>query len=300
MSKTTVIGHKNADTDSVISAIVFSRFLKESVPAVVGDINKETEFILSHFEESVPDSIEEVEGDVFLVDHNEIAQSAKGVSEENIVGVIDHHQLSGLRTPRAIFFRVEPLGSTATLLYKMIKEREGSVDKKDAGLLLCAIVSDTLNLTSVTTTEEDKEILKELSSISGVDADEMAQEMFKAKSDFSGKTLSSVITGDMKEFDFNGKRVGIAVCEVASDVYFKDKEEKIMETVAEIKKEEGYDAFFFGVVDIFKKETRLYLVEEEEKRAAKEAFETEGDKYIVLPDVVSRKSQIAPPLSKVF
>lgn len=296
MSKITVIGHKNADTDSVVSAVVYSRFIEGGVPAVSGEVNKETEFVFSYFKEQLPLSVEKVEGDVFLVDHNEIAQSVEGVTKENIVGVIDHHQLSGLETSKPVFFRIEPLGSTATLIYKMIRDFE----RKEAGLLLSAIVSDTLNLTSITTTDEDREAVKDLALISGVDVDELAEKMFAAKSDFSGKTLEEVVKGDMKEFSFSGKRVGIAVSEVTSDIYFQEKEDEILKSLKKIKEEESYDAFFFGVVDILKKETRLYLIGEEERRAAKDAFGLDGDNYIILPDVVSRKSQIAPPLSNVF
>ncbi len=299
MSKITVIGHKKADTDSVVSAVVFSRFLsregKDASPAVAGKINSETEFVFSRFKEEVPPSLENVEGEAFLVDYNELAQ---GVAE-NVIGVIDHHPLAGMKTEKAIFFRVEPLGSTATLIYKMINEKEDKLDKGDACLLLSAIISDTLNLTSATTTKDDKEALKELADISGEDVEELSREMFEAKSDFSGMTLKEVVKADMKEFEFSGKRVGIAVCETTSTSFFEGK--NIIEVVQDIKKEEGYDAFFFGIADIIKQEMYLYPAEEEDARIAQKAFEAEDrGEFMLLPGVTSRKSQIVPPLSKVF
>ncbi len=301
MKEIVIIGHKSPDTDSVVSALVASRYLVEdSIPGVLGKINNETKFVLSYFRENEPIEVKNlVEKKVFLVDQNEIPQNINGITEDNIIGVLDHHRLSGTKTERPIFFRIEPIGSTCTLVYKVMKETAKEINKTDAGLLLCGVVSDTLCLTSSTTTEEDRNILKELSIISGIDPINISEKMFEAKSDFSGRSLKEIIVGDMKEFDFFGRKVAIGVCETTSSTYFSGKEEEILQVLKEIKKEKEYDAYFFGVVNIYKKETHLYFPEEDEKRIAESAFPL-MEKSGFLPGVTSRKKELVPPLSKYY
>ncbi len=306
MTKLYVVGHKSPDTDSVVSAIVFSRFLNRGgfdySPAIAGELNKETELVLSLFNEETPQKAEACGGDkFFLVDHNEILQSVSDLKEENISGVIDHHRLSGIKTEKPTYFRVEPLGSTSTLIFKLIKEKGESVSKEDAPLILCGIISDTFNLTSGTTTDEDKKAVEELCDIAGVNGKEVAEKMFEAKSDFSGRSLRDLVEGDLKEFEMGGKKVFIGVCEATSTKYFDGKEKDVLSVIAELKKEKECDAFFFGAVDILKKETKLYLVDEEEKFAAKEVFGLPSETDLaVLPGVSSRKSQMVPPLLKYY
>ncbi len=301
-----VVGHKSPDTDSVVSAKMFDFFLKsegkESRPAVTGELNRETEFVFSFLEEGAPPVVTEKEikeCDFFLVDHNDLSQSV--ARKENIYGVLDHHLLSGFKTDKPLFFRIEPVGSTATLIYKMIKERGVEIEKKHAGLLLAGVISDTLNLNSPATTSEDIDFYYELSEIAEIDPNKFAEEMFEAKSDFSGKDVKDVIRGDMKEYDFGGKKIGVGVAETTSLKYFQENEEEVKEAVEKTKKEEGFDVFFFGAVDIIKQNTLLYPAGEEEKKVVREVFK--GDdrgKFFLLKGVSSRKNQIAPPLSEYY
>jgi len=300
----TVIGHKNPDTDSVISALVFAENLKkegkDARAGIAGDINKETEFVLDFFSQEKPDVVSgEEEGELFLVDHNDLKQSV--AKRENIVGVLDHHLLAGISTDKTIFFRVEPIGSTASLIYKLMKEKSLVPDKKTAGLLLCAIISDTLNLTSPTTTNEDTDYHQELSTIAEIDPQEMATKMFEAKSDFSGKDIKEVISGDMKEYDFSGKKIGVGVAETTSLSYFDNNKEKLLSGIKEVKEENNFEHFFFGAVDILKKETRLYFASKEEKEVGEKIFEgAGGDDFMTLAGITSRKKEIAPVLSKYY
>jgi manganese-dependent inorganic pyrophosphatase len=295
-----VIGHKNPDSDSVISAKVFATFLKgNAVSKIAGEVNRETEFVFSFFKETLPEVVsdEEVEREeFFLVDHNEIMQSV--AKKENITGVLDHHMLSGLKTDKPIFFRVEPVGSTSTLVYKMMKERGDGVTEKDAGLLLAGIISDTLNLNSPTTTTEDIDNYYELSKISKIDPNILAEKMFEAKSDLSGKSIDEVILGDLKEFEFAGKKVVIGVAETTSLSYFEKNQKKIADALNKIKNEKKYDAFFFGAVDIIKKNTLFYPASSDEREVIKSAFKgEEKENFFVLENIASRKLEIAPPLS---
>jgi manganese-dependent inorganic pyrophosphatase len=296
-----VIGHKNPDTDSVISAKVLANFLgEEATPSIAGEVNRETEFIFSYFKEDLPNIASgEEDAEFFLVDHNEMMQSI--VQKEKICGVLDHHMLSGLKTEKPIFFRVEPVGSTSTLVYKMMKEKGVSPTEKEAGLLLGGIISDTLNLNSPTTTTEDIDTYYVLSEISNIEPNSFAEKMFEAKSDFSGKNIEEIISGDLKEFNFDNKRVVIGVAESTSFKYFEDQQEEIKKSLLKIKEERKYDSFFFGAVDIINGNTMFFPASDSEKEVIKNVFEgEEKGNYFLLKDISSRKKEIAPPLSKYY
>ncbi len=305
--KKLVSGHRNPDTDSIVSAIALSRYLKKSgimaTPVFIGKMNRETEFILKYFKEKVPQSIQKAMAGAkfYLVDHGGLEQSVPGLKEENILGVIDHHQMGGLKTLEPILYRCEVLGSTSTLIAKMFDERGWSLDKKTASILCSGIISDTLNLTSKTTTPEDKKMIKKLSGIGGIDTGKFSQKMFEAKSDITGINLKKILSGDYKEYNQNGKKVGIGVFETVAVRPFSEKNDRIFELLKKIKKEKGTDFFFFGLVDILKKNTFFYLIGDEEIGVAEKAFNLSGKKsgeVVILKGVTSRKKQIVPFLLK--
>ncbi len=306
MTKKYVIGHQNPDTDSVVSAIMMAWALNEQggeyIPAVAGPVNKETQLVLSTWGFEKPKEITKEQAEdkeFFLVDHNEIGQSV--AKEENICGVVDHHLLGGIRTSNPIYFRSEPVGSSATLVYKIIKEQGLHINKQQAGLLLSAIISDTLNLNSPTTVTEDIDTLYELKEIADVDTEKMAQEMFAAKSDFSDKDMTEVLSADLKEYDFGGQKIGVGVCETTSLDYFEKNKEQIKKELQNLKQKESFDALFFAVIDIIEQNTYFYLPEEEEEKVIKEVFKaTEKDGAFFAPDISSRKKEIAPPLSEYY
>jgi manganese-dependent inorganic pyrophosphatase len=298
-----VIGHKNPDTDTVVSAYLWSSVLRKkgekSRPAIAGKINKETKLVFKKAKVDLPKEIDLAGKNIFLVDHNEEKQRAKGV--ERVVGIIDHHKLS-ITTEGPIFFRNEPLGSTASIIKKIIDEQGIELEKEEKLLLLSAIISDTLKFNSPTTTETDKNYAKEIAAEIEVDIDKLAEEMFAAKSDLSDLSLKEIIEADYKDFEMGESKVGVGVAEVAAVHFFKGKTDSIIEKMKEIKMENDLDYLFFGVVDILNKETHLYLIaDEEEMKLAKKAFNIEGNKNPeVLRGVASRKKQIVPPLSKVL
>ncbi len=303
MQEVIVIGHKNPDTDSVVSAYVWSRVLSRlgdsAKPAVAGEVNRETELVFERAEIDLPQK-EDLEGkDLFLVDHNEAGQMAG--DPEDVIGILDHHNLSGLSTDRPIYYRNEPLGSTSSLIARVASEKEIDLEEEEIFLLLCGIISDTLKFNSPTTTDYDKELAGDLADIIDVDIDKLAEEMFKAKSDLSGMTMKEIIEADYKSFEFGKKTVGVGVAEVATTDFFKGKTEKIVGEMREIKKEHDLDHLLFGVIDILNKNTLLYLCDKEDEKLAKKVFKVEvGDLPIKLEGVASRKKQIIPPLSKVL
>src|SRR5690625_5206626 len=187
MVKTLIFGHKNPDTDSICSALAYESLKKQlgsDVEAVrLGVLNKETEYVLQHAQAEAPRQIEQVEDEieeVILVDHNEFQQSVDNIRDVKIVEVIDHHRIANFETSDPLYFRVEPVGCTATILTKMFRENRVTITKQDAILLLSAIISDTLLFKSPTCTKEDEEIAKELATIAEVDVNEYGINMLKA------------------------------------------------------------------------------------------------------------------------
>ena len=303
MKEVIVIGHKNPDTDSVVSAYVWSKLLSrlgdKAKPAIAGEVNKETKLVFERAEVDLPPKEDLEDRDIFLVDHNEAGQMAG--DPENVVGILDHHNLSDLSTDRPIYFRNEPLGSTSSLIARVASEKEIELEEEEIFLLLCGVISDTLKFNSPTTTDYDVNLARDLADIIDVDIDKLAEEMFEAKSDLSDMTIKEVIEADYKDYEFSDKAVGVGVAEVATTNFFKGKEERIIEEMEKIKKDQDLDHLLFGVIDILNKNTLLYVCDDEDQNLAKEVFDVTFENVPVkLEGVASRKKQIIPPLSKVL
>lgn len=306
-AKIIVIGHKNPDTDSVLSAMLVSKFSKkilgfEAEARIAGDVNNETKYILDLVKELKPALIKKITiENVVLVDTMEAEQIIEGLTEENLVGIIDHHKLGGIRTFSPIYCRVEPLGCVCSLIYKICKEKGIKIDKKTATLMMAGIISDTLNLTSPTTTKEDKIFLSELGKIAKMDIKKFAANQFEAKSSLKGISLNKVIECDYKEFDMGGKSVGIGVWETTNPESVNTSAAKIMKLLDEKKTKEGLNYIFFGVVDILKNNSYCYVIGEEETKIIKEVFGADTkDGIAFLKGIVSRKKQMVPPMMSYF
>lgn len=308
MKSIIVIGHKNPDTDSVVSAFVFANFLKKvkkpilgfsgfgAKPARAGSLNKETKFVFNYFKQNPPVLINNLKNkDVVLVDHGDFNQSVKGVEQANIVGILDHHKLGGIESTSPVFYRAEPIGSTGTIIAKMFLENNLSFDKKTAGLLLAAILSDTLKLTSPTTTNEDKEIARILAKVSREDINRLAKKIFEAKSDIKGMSMDELVRRDYKEYKGGKIKFGTGVYETTHPKKIKEKEEEIYSALKKLKKKRKVGLMFFAVVDILNGNSEVFLLEEKEKRVAEKIFKKKAKgNLLFLPGVVSRKKQIVP------
>jgi len=306
-TKTIVVGHKNPDTDSVLSAILVSKFSKkilgfEAESRIAGDVNNETKFILDLVKESKPKPIKKITTEnVVLVDTTEPGQIIEGLTEDNLAGIIDHHNLGGLKSSKAIYVRVENIGCVCSLVYKILKEKSVKVDKKTATLAMAGIISDTLNLTSPTTTAEDKVFLKELTQIAKVDVKKFTADLFAAKSSLKGISLDKVVECDYKEYEMGGKKIGIGVWETTNPESVNSSAAKIVSLLQVKKVNEKLDYILFGVVDILKNNSYCYIIGEPESSLVKMVFgvETKGD-MAFLKGVVSRKKQMVPPLVSYF
>jgi len=295
-----IVGHKNPDTDSIVSAIVLADYFRktgrESKAGRVGKINNETKFILEKAKVKPPPLVKNLaKKGVFLVDHNEVEQAGSGIEEAEILGILDHHKLGGIKTKEPVYARIEPIGSTSTLIFKLFQEMNFSLKKTQAFLLLAGILSDTLKFTSPTTTKEDKEAAGILAKISQQDPNILSQEIFRARSDIAGIKLKDLFFSDYKEYKEKRITFGISVHETLSPEILLKKEREIFSLLENLKNEKKLNLIFFGLIDILKKETCLFLLGEEEKRIAEKAFgkEVKGN-LLLLPGIVSRKKQILP------
>lgn len=307
MGKTFIFGHKNPDTDSICSAIVYAN-LKETldfdVEAVrLGALNKETEYVLHYAKQEAPRLIEKVEEDVeqvILVDHNEFQQSVDNIRDVKIAEVIDHHRIANFETADPLLFRAEPVGCTATILNKMFKEKNVEISKTNALLLLSAIVSDTLLFKSPTCTEEDVAAARELANIAEVNVEEYGLDMLKAGTDLSDKTITELLSMDAKEFTMGSSKVEIAQINAVdiAEIYKKQAEfETEMKQIIETK---GLDLFLLVVTDIIHSNSEVLALGKASKNV-EDAFQVNlAANRALLEGVVSRKKQIVTNLGATF
>ena len=212
-----VFGHKSPDTDSVAAAIAFAALKKaqgeDYVPVMQGKPNPETEMVLRHFGISAPQEMTDAAGkQIALVDHNDLAQAPDNFAQAELLAVVDHHKIGDVTTNSPIFFCAMPVGCSCTVLTNLYERAGVRIDPKVAGMMLAAILSDTVNFKSPTCTEDDKKAVATLKEIAGVkDTDALFMEMLKAKSAVAGVPPMDLLHRDYKDFDMNGKKVGIDV-----------------------------------------------------------------------------------------
>ena len=216
MNKILVFGHKSPDTDSICSALVMAdleKYLSKNTAVVacrLGDLNKETEYALNYFKINAPELIAKIDdnAEVILVDHNEAVQSVDNIENAKILKVVDHHRI-GIKTAEPLFYMAEPVGCTSTILYSIYKMNNIEITPAMAGLMLSAIISDTLLLKSPTTTKKDIKAVEELAKIANVDYNTYGLEMLKAGTDLSNYSTEELLNIDAKLIDMNGNRVKI-------------------------------------------------------------------------------------------
>lgn len=307
MEKVLIFGHKNPDTDTICSAIAYADLKKQLgldvEPVRLGEVNGETQFALNQFNAEAPrlvDAVSTEVNSVILVDHNERQQSATDITDVRILEVIDHHRIANFETSDPLYYRCEPVGCTATILNKMYKENGKEISPNIAGLMLSAIISDSLLFKSPTCTAEDLAAARELAEIAGVNADTYGLEMLKAGADLSGKTVAQLLTLDAKEFEMGGSKVEIAqVNTVDTDEVLSLKEE-LEATITKVIEEKNLDLFLFVVTDILTNDSVALALGKKAMAVEKAYNVTLSNNTATLKGVVSRKKQIVPVLTDIF
>lgn len=304
MSKVFITGHKNPDTDSICSALSYAALKQaqgvEAVAVRLGEVGKEAQYALDYFQVEAPELIASVEEKqaVMLVDHNEPAQSVDGLDKAELLEIVDHHRLGGLNTANPIFVHIEPVGCTATIITKMFDCQKVELPKKIAGLLLSAIVSDTVLFKSPTCTEQDKAAAEKLAVIAGVNLKEYGMAMLKAGADLGDLTPAQIAKTDSKPFSFGKYKAIVAQISVMDTTDILAKKAELVAAMQELCQNEGYDMSLLMVTDIMEESTELVFVGEPKQLIA-DAFgkDASGDS-IYLPGVMSRKKQIVPQLTE--
>lgn len=307
MEKTLIFGHKNPDTDSICSALVYADLKTKTganvEPVRLGAVSGETQFVLDYFKVNAPRLVETVANEVnnvILVDHNERQQSVSDIDKVRVTEVIDHHRIANFETSGPLYYRAEPVGCTTTILNKLYKENGVAVTKEIAGLMLSAIISDTLLLKSPTCTEQDVAAARELAAIAGVELETYGLAMLKAGADLSDKTIPQLISLDSKEFQMGGSKVEIAQVNAVDVNDVLSRQGELEAALSAIIAEKGLDLFLFVVTDILNNDS-VGIALGSKAAAVEQAYNVKlADNKAVLKGVVSRKSQIVPVLTDIF
>lgn len=238
---------------------------------------------------------------LILVDHNEESQAVDGIEYADILEIIDHHRIGTLQTLEPVLFRNQPLGCTSTIVFQMYKEHDVTIPPHIAGLLMAAIISDTLMFRSPTCTDTDQRAAEELSEICGVDIEEFATDMFAAGSDLSSRKPDEIFEQDMKKFEVSDVHFSVSQINSMNSIELSDIKQKLIPYMNEIFASLDLDMAFVMLTNIVKESTELLCFGERAEEIAKKAFQLPDDKKeIKLKGLVSRKKQLIPSLVSVL
>lgn len=303
MEEILVFGHKSPDTDTVTSALVMAEFERKlgnnARACVLGKLNKETEYVFNYLGIEKPEIIEKVEDGqkIILVDHNEAKQSVDNRENANILKVIDHHTMD-FEVSHPIYYRAEPVGCTATILYKMYKENNLEIDKTLATLMISAIISDTLLFKSPTCTDEDITAANKLNEIAGLDLESYGLSMLKAGTDLSDYSAEELIALDAKEFTIGDVKTVVAQVNTASIEETLKRKDEIENAIKYQIESKGLNLFMFVITDIINSNSETIAIGDRADLVEKSYNVKLEDNRAFLTGVVSRKKQIIPVLTE--
>lgn len=234
---------------------------------------------------------------IILVDHNERSQAVDGIDEADILEIIDHHRLGNLETISPVFFRNQPLGCTSTIIYQMYHEKNIEIPKQMAGLLLSAIISDTLMFRSPTCTAIDKMMAEDLAQLAEVDIEEHAKNMFRAGSDFKNKTTEEIFYQDFKVFHTDDCDFGVAQISAMSEEELDKLGKQLQPFMEQVLAEKKLDMVYIMLTDILNESSIVIFAGNDAGRILSRAFnKAENKDGILLPGIISRKKQMIPQL----
>lgn len=299
-----VIGHKSPDLDSVAAAISFANHQNQIdkartyIPAVAGELNQLTKYVLEKFGIDKPELLTDaVDKKIILVDHNEEAQRVMG---GEIVGILDHHKMN-FSNSNPIRINIWPLGSSNSIIYKIYKWNNIEISKSLAGLMLSAVLDDTVITKSPTCTEEDKTIIGELSKLAGIDDwKEYGIEMFKVKASVSQMSDAEIVKMDYKDFEMKAGKFGIGQVETVDLSDFKSREDTLLAEIEKIREAGNYHSVILFITDIMKGGSQ-FLISSSDESALAEAFGTNFENHrAYVEGIMSRKKQVVPAVTEKF
>jgi len=299
-------GHKTPDLDSISSAISLS-YLKQQIgenviPARQGEPNPETVFVLEKFGLELPELRTSFAGHgLYITDYSDRALAPDDVDQATVMGIIDHHKLGDLTTSAPLECWIRPVGCTNTIVYEMYKYHNVEIPKDIAGLMMCAILSDTVIFKSPTCTEIDIVAVRELAKIAQIeDFGAVGMEMFEVKSAVAGTPIRELVLRDYKNFDMHGNKVGIGQLEVVDGSVFDAIKDELQSDLDKLRAEEGLHTACLLLTDIMKEGSEV-LVSSNDTAIFEKAFETTlADNKVWMEGCLSRKKQIIPFLEPAF
>ncbi|MGV1099200.1 manganese-dependent inorganic pyrophosphatase [Thiovibrio sp. JS02] len=303
-----VVGHSNPDTDSVAAALAYANYLKATGTDAVAcmqidaaKLNPESQTVLKKFGLAAPQTMTDAAGKkVALVDFSDIGQAPANIKEAEVVAIVDHHKIGDITTNNPIFFYAQPVGCTCTVLFEMYTNNKVNLPKDIAGAMLSAILSDTVNFKSPTCTEADKKAVAALKGIAGVaDTDALFMDMLKAKSAVDGIPMKDLVFRDYKDFDMNGKKVGIGQLELATVDQVAAIRADLTKALEDLKKD-GRHSVLFMLTDVVKEGTDLIVISDDPALIEKAFNGKISGNSMWVNGMMSRKKQTVPPLQKAF
>lgn len=268
----------------------------------MGEVSPETQFILDRFGFEAPELKMSYAGeDVYIVDHTEKTQAPDDIDKATVVGVVDHHKLGDLTTSTPLECWIRPVGCSNTIIKMMYDFYDVEIPANIAGIMMCAILSDTVIFKSPTCTTADIKCVEALAKIAGVDdAKELGMEMFKVKSAVEGTPIRDLVMRDFKDFNMNGNLVGIGQLEVVDLAVFDKIKDELHADIAKLKEEGNRHSVMLLLTDIMKEGSQMLIASDDEAIIAK-AYDVEPEASKVwLDGVLSRKKQVVPPLQDAF
>ena len=291
MTKDEIISFKNTDyVEDVKEVMAKTRF--RSYPIL--DNNNEIVGTISRYH-----LISQINKKVILVDHNEIAQSVDGLEDAEIIEVIDHHRIADIQTGNPIYFRNEPVGCTSSIIGSMFFENGILPSKQTAGLLCSAIISDTLLFKSPTSTNFDRVILNRLAKIADINVEEYAQEMFKAGTSLAGRSVDEIFNTDFKPFTLGNYKIGVAQVSTMDLAGFSPMRNEMLAYMNNKCEAGKYDLIILLLTDIVQNGSEVLAVGEKTEFVNVAFNVTLENNSAYVPNLLSRKKQVIPPLTAV-
>ena len=303
-NKVLIFGHKNPDTDTICSAMaeeILNRKNGWDTKAVrLGNVNKETQYVLNYLGLEAPELIEKVEEgqEVLLVDHNEFNQSVEGIEKAKILDVTDHHRIANFETSEPLYYTAKPYGCTSTILFEEFKQLGHEIEKTEAILMASAIISDTLLLKSPTTTDHDRKALEELGKKAGINIEEYGLEMLKAGTDLDDFSAEELINLDAKSLDKDGTKFVIAQVNTVSIEDVLKRQNELEEAMNNAIAEKGLSLFVLAITDILNSNSEIIALGTKTDSVEKAFDKKLENNRAFLEGVVSRKKQLLPVIDK--
>ena len=299
-------GHIIPDSDSICSAISLAYLLNKigrpAIPSRQGEANPETKYILERFGFELPEIKTSFAGhELFITDYSDLELAPDDLDKTTIVGIVDHHKLGGITTSTPLECWIRPVGCTNTIVKEMYDFHKVEIPANIAGIMMCAILSDTVIFKSPTCTDTDIKAVRELAEICGIeDFGAVGMEMFRVKSQVAGTPIRELVMRDYKNFDMHGTKVGIGQLEVVDGSVFDDIKDELMADIKKVKEENNLHTVVLLLTDIIKEGSEA-LVASDDNAIFEKAFNCKlEDNKVWLDGCLSRKKQIIPFLEPAF